>query len=135
MRLFCSNAFTGEDPDKVKSRMQLVVDSLNGLGHEAYCPVFDPHKIVLQEQKSTKKIFEYALRNLAKCDGMVAIITSKKKSEGQLIEIGALLAANKPLYLFTHYSASTASSHLPKLATKVFTWSSNEDLARKLSNI
>lgn len=135
MKLFCSNAFTGEDFDTVSSRMQLVVDSLNKSGHEAYCPMFDPHKIELQERQATKEIFDYAFHNLANCDGMVAIITSDRKSEGQLMEIGAILASGKPLYLFVYNSASKAPSHLQKLATKVFNWSSDEDLAVKLADI
>lgn len=135
MKLFCSNAFTGEDFDTVRNRMQLVVDSLNKSGHEAYCPIFDPHKIELQERQATKEIFDYAFQNLASCDGMLAIVTSDRKSEGQLMEIGAILASNKPLYLFVHNSANKAPSHLQKLATKVFTWSSDKDLASKLADI
>lgn len=135
MKLFCSNAFTGEDFETVSRRMQLVVDALNSSGHEAYCPIFDPYKIELQKRQATKKIFEYAFQNLANCDGMVAIIASDRKSEGQLMEIGAMLAADKPFYLFVHESASEAPSHLQNLATKVFIWSSNEDLASKLANI
>lgn len=134
MKLFCSNAFTGEDFETVKQRMQLVVDVLNEAGHTAYCPVFDPHKIQLQEKQDTRAIFEYAFRNIAECDGMVAIITSDKKSEGQLMEIGATLAANKPVFMFVHESVS-APSHLPKLANKVFTWSSDEDLREQLNLI
>lgn len=134
MKLFCSNAFTGEDFETVKRRMQLVVDTLNGVGHGAYCPIFDPHKIQLQEQQNTKAIFDYAFSNLDKCEGMVAIITSDRKSEGQLMEIGAILAAKKPLYLFVHESVKP-SSHLPKLATKVFSWSSDQDLQKVLSEV
>lgn len=134
MKLFCSHAFTGEDFDTFSERMQLVVDSLNKSGHEAYCPIFDPRKIELQERQATKEIFDYAFQNLANSDGMVAIITSGRKSEGQLMEIGAILAANKPLYLFVHDSAVKAPSHLQKLATKVYAWSSDEDLASKLAD-
>ena len=135
MKLFCSNAFTGEDFDTVSQRMQLVVDALNRAGHEAYCPIFDPYKVGLQERQATREIFEYAFQNIGKCAGMVAIITSGKKSEGQLMEIGAILAVNKPLYLFVRDAASEEPSHLKKLATKVFIWSSDEDLANKLADI
>lgn len=135
MKLFCSNAFTGEDAETVTERMQLVVDSLNSAGHDAYCPIFDPHKIELQKNNDTKAIFEYAFRNLSQCDGMVAIITSDRKSEGQLMEIGAILAANKPLYVLLHESAVSTPSHLPKLATKTLTWLSDDELAIQLSNL
>jgi len=135
MKLFCSNAFTGEDIETVTKRMKLVVDSLNKAGHDAYCPIFDPHKIELQKNNDTKAIFEYAFQNLSQCEGMVAIITSDRKSEGQLIEIGALLAENKPLYVLVHESAALAPSHLTKLATKTLIWSSDEELATQLTNL
>ena len=115
--------------------MQLVVDSLNNSGHDAYCPIFDSHKIELQKNNDTKAIFKYAFQNLSQCEGMVAIITSDRKSEGQLMEIGATLAANKHLYLLVHESVASAPSHLPKLATKTLTWSSDKELATQLANI
>lgn len=135
MNLFCANAFTGEDFDTVSKRMQLVVDTLNATGHNAYCPIFDPHKIELQERRATKEIFEYAFQNIAKSDGLVAIITSDKKSEGMLMEFGAALVVHKPLYLFIHESAESIPSHVPKLATQVFTWSSDQDLKNQLETI
>lgn len=128
MKLFCSYAFTGEDFDAVQKRMKLVVEAVNESGHEAYCPIFDPHKIALQEKSDTKAIFEYAFQNIERCDGMVVIITSGRKSEGQLMEIGATLAAKKPLFVFVHKSAAGAPSHLSKLATKMFDWTTDENL-------
>ena len=135
MRLFCSYAFTGEDIKTVSDRMRLVVDSLAIGGHEAYCPLFDRRKIKLQAEQATKEIFDYAFENIAKCDGMVAIISSNRKSEGQLMEIGANLANGKPLYVFIHYSAAKSPSHMQKLATKVYIWSNSSDLAEQLANI
>ena len=128
MKLFCSNAFTGEDFDAVQKRMKLVVEAINESGHEAYCPIFDPHKIALQKKGDTKAIFESAFQNIEKCDGMVAIITSERKSEGQLMEIGAILAAKKPLFVFIHESAASAPTHLSKLATKMVKWATDEEL-------
>jgi nucleoside 2-deoxyribosyltransferase len=135
MRLFCSNAFTGEDVDLVTKRMRKVVDTLNKSGHKAYCPIFDPHKIELQERNETAAIFEYAFDNVSKSDGMVAIISSGRKSEGQLMEIGAALALHQPVYAFIHTSAKDMPSHLKKLATKSFIWTSQEDLERALASI
>ena len=115
--------------------MKLVVESLELAGHNAYCSIFDSHKIKLQEHAATKEIFQYAFQNIAKCDGMVAIITSNRKSEGQLMEIGATLAANKPLYLFMHESTKDTPSHLQKVATEVFVYSTDQDLANQLTNL
>ena len=131
MKLFCSYAFTGEDVTAVEKRMTSVVDALTQAGHEAYCPLFDPYKIALQEKHAINEIFEYDFRNIATCEAMVAIITSSKKSEGQLMEIGALLAQHKPLYLFMHESA-LHTSHLPKLTPRVFPWQTDTDLKKAL---
>lgn len=131
MKLFCSYAFTGEDVAAVEKRMRIVVDVLNQTGHDTYCPLFDPYKMELQEKHAIKEIFEYAFKNIATCDAMVAIVTSRKRSEGQLIEIGAILAQHKPLYLFIHESALLAS-HLPILATKVQSWQTEEELTVSL---
>lgn len=133
MKLFCSNAVTGENITLVEKRMRIVVDALRQAGHEPYCPVFDPHKTKLLQDEGAKAVIHYAFNNLSRCDGMVAIITSDRKSEGQLIEIGALLTTGKPLYLFIHSSVS--SSNLPKLADKTFVWTSEQDLAERLSGL
>ena len=93
MKIFCTNAFTGEDVDVVTKRMKLVIDQLNKVGHQAYCPIFDPHKIELQSKGDVKEIFNYAFKNLLECDTMVAIITSGRKSEGQLMEARTRLRA------------------------------------------
>jgi nucleoside 2-deoxyribosyltransferase len=134
MKLFCSYAFTGEDEQVLFERMGMVVDALNTSGHDAYCPLFDPHKIALQEKGDILAIFDYAFKNLAMCDGMVAIIASERKSEGQLMEVGAALAADKPLYLFIHSSVGSVS-HLPKLASATHVWGSEEELKSALQTV
>lgn len=135
MKLFCSYAFTGEDVSAVTRRMQLAVDALTAAGYDVYCPLFDPYKNELQQKNDTKAIFEYAFQNIGKCDGIVAIVTSDRRSEGQLLEIGAMLVADKPLFLLLHASAAAAPSHLPKLATKSFTWTSEDELVACLSEL
>lgn len=135
MKIFCTNAFTGEDFDTVSRRMKAVVNALNNAGHEAYCPIFDSHKIELQAKNDTRAIFNYAFTNIANSDAMVAIITSDRKSEGQLMEAGAALAANKPLFAFIHQSAAQSPTHLTKLAEKTFIWSTDQELTDALTHI
>jgi nucleoside 2-deoxyribosyltransferase len=115
--------------------MRGVVDALNSSGHEAYCPIFDPHKIKLQGNNDTKAIFEYAFKNISKCEGMVAIISSLRKSEGQLMEIGAALSLHQPVFVFMHESTKDIPSHLPNLASKTFYWTNQQDLEQELANI
>lgn len=135
MKLFCSNAVTGEDNGDVVRRMRLVVDTLNAAGHEAYCPVFDPHQAELVESGDIKAVLLYDFENIQTCDGVVVVVTSPKKSEGQLMEVGEALAAGKPIFLFLHNSAQNEPSHLPKIATKVFAWQTEDDLQLALQQL
>jgi len=135
MKLFCSYAFTGENLQSVTDRMRLVVDQLNEAGHDAYCPLFDAHKDEMQANNDIKGIFSYAFRRIHENEGVVAIITSDRRSEGQLMEIGAALSQNKPVYLFVHDSAKDAPSHLRVLATQAFTWADDRELKRALSTL
>ena len=135
MRLFCSFAFTGENIEELESRMKAVVGTLNESGHDAYCPLFDQHKIAMQKAGDIAGIFAYAFENIKKCEGMVAIVTSNRKSEGQLMEIGVSLAEGKPLYLFIHEAVRDLPSHLPKLATQTYSWNSAPDLLTALQKV
>lgn len=134
MKIFCSYAFTGLDPDQVVRHMRLVVDTLSAQGHTAYCHRFDPAYDDIQQQNDIKAIFQKALAELAECDAVVAIIMSPHRSVGQLIEIGAALAQDKPVYLFEHESAA-GSTYLPQLLTKHFRWNTNDELVAALSSL
>lgn len=120
---FCAYAFTGENLDIITERMQLVVDTLNSFGNDAYCNLFDP---VVEDIKNrgndVKEVFARAFRVLATKDALVAIVSSPNKSVGQIIEIGVALSQGKPVYLFEHESAA-GSTYLPKLVAESFVWS------------
>ena len=135
MKLFCSNAVTGEDEALVKRRMRLVAETLNAAGHEAYCPVFDLHQNELVAQGDIKAVMLYDFDNIRSRDGVIVVVASPRKSEGQLMEVGAALAAGKPIYLFMHESAMQTSSHLPKVAQRIFSWQTNDDLITNLKQI
>ena len=83
MRLFLSNAVTGEDREAVTVRMQKVVSALKSSGHEPYCAMFDSHKDELVVAGDKTAIYEYAFSNVRSADAMVAIVASDKKSEGK----------------------------------------------------
>lgn len=135
MKLFCSNAVTGEDNSEVASRMRLVVDTLTAAGHDAYCPVFDTHQTELVGRDDIKAVLLYDFENIRSCDGVVVVVSSPRKSEGQLMEVGAALAAGQPIYLLWHASADGNSSHLPKIATKVFRWQTDSELQNALMQL
>lgn len=132
MKLFCSTAMTGENEAEVTERMKLVVGALQAAGHEAYCQSLDRR---ISELQGVAALLQYAFEVLATCEALVVIVTSDRKSEGMLMEVGAALAADKPVYLFWHTSANEGSSHLPKIATKVFLWQTNDELQNLLGNL
>jgi nucleoside 2-deoxyribosyltransferase len=134
MKLFCSTAMTGENEVEVTERMKLVVDTLQAAGWEAYCQSLDPHVRKLQQQ-GVKAQLDYAFEVLATCEALAVIVTSDRRSEGVLMEVGAALAAKKPVYLFWHELADANGSHLPKIATKVFEWQSEDELSSALQQL
>lgn len=127
MKVFCSYAYTGEELSKVVSRTQKVVDMLKEAGHDVYCPLFDERVASLQETNDMKAIFAHAFDGIKRQDVLVAIIASERRSEGQLMEIGAALSRGVPVYLLQHTSAKD-SSYLPALVTKTVTWTDDAEL-------
>lgn len=131
MKIFCSYAFTGEDIEKVTTRMRGVVGALQNRGFDVYCDRFDAELKVAQNTNDVRAIFHKAFNELADSDAVVAVVASPRKSVGQLMEIGAACSQGIPLYLFEHSSASR-STYLPDLADKVIIWSNDDDLCAKI---
>lgn len=131
MKLFCAYAFTGEDVTLVTERMQMVVNTLNEHGHNAYCNRFDEKVSVLQAQDDIRGIFHDAFIHLKASDAIVAIISSPNRSVGQIMEIGIALSLGKKVYLFEHESAK-GSSYLPRLVDEHILWSDSSALQSEL---
>lgn len=134
MKIFCAYALTGEDLEMVTNRMKSVVDTLNALGHEAYCNRFDSVVDEIQKRDDIQAIFARAFEVIEQNEAIVAIITSPNKSVGQIMEFGVALSQGKPVYLFEHSSAK-GTTYLPRLATKYFEWTTEEDLLRSLKEV
>lgn len=134
MKLFCAYAFNGEDIDETIARMKMVVDTLNSMGHVAYCNRFDEVVSKLQDKDDIKGIFKEAFKNVTESEALVAIITSPSRSIGQIMEIGVALSQNKPVHLFEHISAKN-SSYLPQLVDSHISWESLADLQEKLKQV
>ena len=135
MNIFCAYAFTGEDLSAVTERMKLVVDTLNGSGHDTYCNLFDP---VVDDIKmrgnDIKEIFARAFEVISTKEAVVAIVTSPNKSVGQIMEIGVAMSQGKPVFVLEHSSA-VGSTYLPKLATASYEWSDLASLEEALTRI
>lgn len=134
MKIFCAYAFTGEDLEIVTVRMRLIVDILNDSGHSAYCNRFDPVVNEIQKRDDINAIFQRAFEVLSENEAVAAIITSPNKSIGQIMEIGVALSQNKPVYLFEHSSAK-GTNYLPRLATKTFEWSNEDELIAAIKQV
>lgn len=131
MKLFCSYAFTGENLETVTKRMQLVVTQLENEGHEVYCPLFDERVAPLEDAGDVRAIFAHAFDGIKRQEALVVIISSERRSEGQLMEVGAALSQNKPVYLMQN-KAAVGGSYLPKLVAQTLVWSTDEELKNQL---
>ncbi len=128
MKIFCSFAQTGEDTRLVQERMERVVALLTSLGHEVYCILFDAERDKFQMNGEFLKL---ALGNIKQYDHVLAIVTSERRSEGMLMEIGAAIELGKPIYLLQHES-SVGKTYLPEIADKHKTWLDEDDLIQQL---
>lgn len=112
MRIFCSFAYTGEDQAAVEERMGCIVAELEAHGHEVYCNIFDDGIVGFTEPK---EFLNRALSVLPEYDIVFVIMTSPRRSEGLLIEVGAALALGKRLIVAEHESVA-GGSYVPTLA-------------------
>ena len=94
MKYFISYAWTGEDQKVVTQRMATVRDLLNKHNVAHYINLFD------ERTKSFTHPGEFVQ------DAMIVVKSSARKSEGQLMEIGAALYEKKPVSLLLHESAA-----------------------------
>ena len=94
MKYFISYAWTGEDKKVVTQRMATVRDVLNKHNVAHYINLFD------ERTKSFTHPGEFVQ------DAMIVVKSSARKSEGQLMEIGAALYEKKPVSLLLHESAA-----------------------------
>ena len=124
MKVFCSYAYTGENEAAVAARMKNVVDILVAQKLGAYCIEFDPGAKLFTEPH---QYIQRALQQMQSCDVVYVVMTSKRRSEGMLIEIGAALTLKKPIVLALHESAA-GSTYVPEFADVMKTWSTNDDL-------
>jgi nucleoside 2-deoxyribosyltransferase len=123
-KVFCSYAYTGEDESVVRRRMRTVVDTFSAIGILAFCDLDDP---AVKPLTDPKEILTHDLSVLKNKDVVFIVMTSERRSEGMLIEIGAAFAAGKPLILARHTSA-VGKTYLDTLAAYTFDWTSEAEL-------
>lgn len=131
MKIFCSFAQTGEDDAVVLRRITRVVDVLKSQGHEVYCILFDDSR---DAASPNGDLLKHALGRINTYDIVLAILTSDRRSEGMLMEIGAALAYDKPIYLLQHESA-VGKTYLSEIADKTIVWHDELELENAVKTI
>jgi nucleoside 2-deoxyribosyltransferase len=134
MKIFCSYAFTGEDETAVRELMKMVVETLHSSGHEVYCDLYDEHACELMERNEVKEILLDAFYHLSECDLVVAIVTSPRRSIGQIMELGVALNSGKLIYLFEHVS-SRSTTYLGRVSDAQYEWNATGELSSQLRKI
>lgn len=104
------------------ARLRRVTDVLQQQGHRVYCYQFQK-----QIDPTPAEALEAAIRELKACDAVLVIKSSERRSEGQLIEVGAALALGKRLIVAEHQSA-VGTTYLPDLTKTSFVWSDEDSL-------
>lgn len=130
MRVFLSHAYTGEDHVSVRARMKRIVQIFEEQGVEAYCDLFDSRCNTMTQPK---QFIEHDLKELRRCDKIFVIMTSARRSEGMLIEVGAALAFQKPIVLM-QCVASVGSTYLDTIAQYTVLWQNDAELFEKIKN-
>lgn len=124
MKILCSYAFTGEDEITLVARLHNVVNTLQQCGHHVYCFQFEKRG---DTEPTPDEALRLAIDELQSCDAIFVIKSSERRSEGQLIEVGAALAQGKRIFVAQHRSA-VGTTYLPTLADASFVWDDEESL-------
>ncbi len=131
-KLFLSYAFTGEDKETVTNRMDKVRSLLRELGFNAYCNFDDPN---VAGHTMPGQYIESAIKELKTRDVLIALIVSERRIQGQLMEIGAALALDKPVYSLIHTSAvQKGYVQDPTISTAWYEWSDERSLQEAITH-
>lgn len=123
-RVFCSYAYTGEDKTTVERRMNAVLDVFHAAGLETYCIMCDERTAGFT---NPGQYIRLALREVKNSDVVFALKSSERRSEGQLLEIGAALALDIPV-IYAQHESSIGNTYVDTLAEHTFLWQNEGDL-------
>lgn len=134
MKVFCSYAFTGEDHNVLRARLLALRDIFEELNLEYYVNQFAPKWQEMVDRGADGGEFMFmALKEIEPCDVMLVIMTSERRSEGMLMEVGAALMAGKKIVLAQHAS-SVGKTYLNTIANDTIVWHSDEDLLQQVGD-
>jgi len=127
---FLSYKFTGEDINLIKEKLEKILPILRLNGNSVYCS-FEDQDFFKKNNFDSKKILEHALKKLDDCEKGLILLDSDQKSEGMLLEIGYMVAKEKPFILAKRNGIKT--TFLEKIAEDVINFDSVEELCNKLN--
>jgi nucleoside 2-deoxyribosyltransferase len=132
-KVFLSYAWTGEDTEFIIQRVSSVVRLLESNGINTYCNFDDP---ATKEFSEPGQFVKHALEKLRTCDILLVIVSSERRSLGQLMEIGAALYAGKPVITAMHTSSlGTGYLENNKLVDDTFSWNNETELLERIEGL
>ena len=135
MKLFVSYAFTGENEMAVRARLERLRGTLTVRGVESYINIYDPlYQSLVYNHATAMEYLQIALTGMEDCDTVLVLMTSERRSEGMLMEVGAAIARQKKIILAQHAS-SVGKTYLNTVADKTFIWHSEDELTEKISQV
>lgn len=135
MKVFVSYAFTGEDADLLRQRLDKLRDLFTELSIDYYINMFsDEWHGMMDRQATGGEFLNLALNNMRDCDAVLILNTSERRSEGVLMEVGAAVATGKHTVLAQHQS-SVGKTYLPSVVDETLVWESDDDLFVSLRHL
>lgn len=118
--------FTGEDVEKLESMLKKINEILKDKNFETYIQRLDFDN----EGKTPKEIYFNGINQVKNHDCVLAIVKSENKSEGMLMEIGAVLSNNKKFILAIN--KNVVETNLRNFADIVIEFDDLNDLYKSL---
>lgn len=132
MRVFISYKFTGKSLEDVQALVEPVKDTLEQLGHDTYCNLYDPEVRAKTDFEASDYVF-WALEKLGACDQVLVLLDSSDKSEGMLLEVGYAIAKEIPVIVGKQKDVT--NTYLPQMGNEHFEWMDIDDLIAQIKNL
>lgn len=130
MKFFFSYKFSGEIIDVLHTNINPLLEIIRSSGNTVYCSLED--ELWFREKSRTnKEIMEHAFAKIDKSDYGIVFLNSNEKSEGVLMEIGYMIAKNKPFLLLKNRNVNLVS--VDQLAKRIIVFNTSNDLGDNLN--
>ena len=135
MKFFISYAFTGEDEAKLRARLQNIKALFTDAHVDCYINIYDQqYQSLVDKQADGGEYLRLALKNMERCNTVLVVNTSERRSEGILMEVGAAMALGKKIVLAQHQS-SVGKTYLPTVVNSTFVWNEEAELLTKIGQL